>query len=100
MAHGDPSLSFGTRESVRQLLREEVRREQLVDCQAKVFAEAIRLIGVRLGNFPFESHGSVERVFHESGKSPRISRMIWTPTFWTPWLARSSCRAFSARSRT
>src|SRR5262249_29654932 len=57
-------------------------------------------VGVRFRDDPLERHRTVDDALHDSGNSPRNSRMIWTPISCTPCLSSISCRARAARSWT
>src|SRR6266545_788040 len=100
LADRDTSLPFRACESVGQLEREELGSDELMNLLLEIVAETVRLVGVGLCDLPLERHRGIEDVLHDSGSSPRCSRMIWTPMSWTPWVARTSLRAWSARSRT
>src|SRR5437762_3561313 len=90
------SLRLGQR--VPDFPWEDVRGQELVQAGPVVVAEANGLVRIDLWHDDLEAYAAIEDVFHESGKSPRSSRIAGTPISRIPYWRRSRSVILSAAS--
>src|SRR6187401_66015 len=88
-------LAFFLGQRVGTFERERVGSNQVVSGIAVIVTESSRLIGVRFDQDPTQGHTGIQDLSHSS----RVSRIMSTAQFTTPWFSNICCWTASDRSR-
>src|SRR5207253_2489620 len=89
-------LALGPSNGMSDFDQEDVRSNKFYEAVAEVIPQLQGLVGVQLGDDPFETYGRIEDALHARSRSSRIAG---TPMFRTPCFCWISARKRSIRSQ-